>query len=86
MSLVSHSCVQYSLQQLWSSSLRDAPIISTPLLLDIDADGYRDIMVTSTSGEVWALHGENGHVVDNWPFHLEDRAFFASPLSVSNYT
>ena len=57
--------------------------MSSPLLLDIDGDGYRDIMVSSSSGEVWALHGENGHVVDNWPFYLEDRSFFASPLPVS---
>ena len=43
-------------------------------------------MVSSSSGEVWALHGENGHVVDNWPFYLEDRSFFASPLPVSMIT
>ena len=41
-------------------------------------------MVTSYSGELWAVHGESGHIVDNWPFYVEDRAFHASPLVVSN--
>ena len=57
--------------------------MATPLLIDIDGDSYRDIVAPSYSGEVWAIHGENGHIVDNWPFYLENRAFFASPLAVS---
>ena len=40
-------------------------------------------MASSFSGEVWAVHGESGHIVDNWPFFVEDRAFHASPLVVS---
>ena len=40
-------------------------------------------MAPSVSGEVWAIHGENGHIVDNWPFYLEERGFHASPLVVS---
>ena len=40
-------------------------------------------MASSFSGEVWAAHGESGHIVDNWPFFVEDRAFHASPLVVS---
>jgi hypothetical protein len=47
----------------------------------VDGDGFRDIVAPSSSGEVWAVHGENGHVVDNWPFYVEGRSFFASPLS-----
>ena len=39
-------------------------------------------MAPSFSGEVWAVHGENGHIVDGWPFYLEDRGFHASPLVV----
>jgi hypothetical protein len=57
--------------------------VATPLLVDVDGDGFRDIVAPSSSGEVWAVHGENGHVVDNWPFYVEGRSFFASPLSVS---
>ena len=41
-------------------------------------------MAPSFSGEVWSIHGENGHIVDNWPFYLEDRAFHASPIVVSD--
>lgn len=64
----------------WVSRLRDSNLVAMPLLFDTDGDGYKDIIVPSFSGEVWAVHGENGHIVDNWPFYLEDRAFYASPL------
>ena len=82
----SSACPTYSVDWLWSSSLRQAPLASSPLLLDIDGDSYRDIVVATQSGEVWALHGENGHVADNWPFFLEDRSFLASPLTVSFFS
>ena len=70
----------------WVSSLRDSNLVAVPLLFDTDGDGYKDIIVPSFSGEVWAVHGENGHIVDNWPFYLEERAFYASPLVVSSST
>lgn len=73
----------YGLGILWTSSLRNAPITATPLLFDVDGDGYKDIVAPSVSGEVWAIHGENGHIVDNWPFYLEERGFHTSPLVVS---
>ncbi len=70
------------MKELWSSSLRNSPLTATPLLFDVDGDGYKDIVAPSFSGEVWAVHGESGHVVDNWPFYLDDRGFHASPLVV----
>lgn len=73
---------EYGLKVLWSAKLRDSPLTATPLLFDVDGDGYNDIVVPSFSGEVWSVHGENGHIVDNWPFYLDDRAFHASPLVV----
>ena len=57
--------------------------MATPLLIDVDGDSLHDIVAPSYSGEVYAIHGENGHIVDNWPFYLENRAFYASPLGVS---
>ena len=71
------------MRKLWSSNLRNSPLTATPLLFDVDGDGYKDIIASSFSGEVWAVHGESGHIVDNWPFYVEDRAFHASPLVVS---
>ena len=68
---------------LWKSHLRGSPIKSTPALYDIDRDGYNDILVASTAGELWAIHGESGHVIDNWPLLLEGRSFHGSPLLVS---
>ena len=79
--IVSCRC-DYGLKVLWSAKLRDSPLAATPLLFDVDGDGYNDIVVPSFSGEVWSVHGENGHIVDNWPFYLDDRAFHASPLVV----
>ena len=63
--------------------MRNSPLSATPLFFDVDGDGYGDIVAPSFSGEVWSIHGENGHIVDNWPFYLEERAFHASPLVVS---
>jgi len=40
-------------------------------------------VVPSFSGEVWGVHGENGHIVDNWPFYLEGRSFHSGALVVS---
>ena len=83
--LTSCSC-NYGLEQLWTASLRNSPLSATPLLFDVDGDGYSDIVAPSFSGEVWSVHGENGHIVDNWPFFLENRAFHATPLVVSLYS
>ena len=77
-----YSRCDFGLKVLWSAKLRDSPLTATPLLFDVDGDGYNDIVVPSFSGEVWSVHGESGHIIDNWPFYLEDRAFHASPLVV----
>ena len=68
--------------RLWESPLRENPITAPPLLFDVDGDGYGDVVLPSFSGEVWGVHGESGHIVDNWPFYLEDRSFHAGPLVV----
>ena len=73
----------FGMRKLWSSNLRNSPLTATPLLFDVDGDGYKDIVASSFSGEVWAIHGESGHIVDNWPFFVEDRAFHASPIEQS---
>ena len=79
-----HICsCKYNLEELWSTSLRGSALTATPLLFDVDGDGWRDVVAPSYSGEVWAVHGENGHVVDGWPFYLDQRGFHASPLVVS---
>lgn len=71
------------MKKLWWSQLRENPITAPPLLFDVDGDGYDDVLIPSFTGEVWGVHGENGHIVDNWPFYLEDRAFHAGALVVS---
>ena len=76
----------FGMRKLWSSNLRNSLLTATPLLFDVDGDGYKDIVASSFSGEVWAIHGESGHIVDNWPFFVEDRAFHASPLVVGIYS
>ena len=78
-----HTECGFRLSQLWKSHLRGSPIKSSPILYDVDRDGYSDILVASTTGELWAVHGESGHVIDNWPLLLEGRSFHGSPLLVS---
>lgn len=67
----------------WSSTLKSAPFTGGPLLYDLDGDGYNDIIAANVAGEVWAVHGESGHVIDGWPFFLENRSFHSTPLLVS---
>lgn len=69
--------------KLWDTNLRESPITAPPLLFDVDGDGYDDVVVPSFTGEVWGIHGENGHIVDNWPFYLEERSFHSGSLVVS---
>ena len=69
----------------WSSTLKSAPFTSAPLLYDLDGDGYNDIVAANVAGEVWAIHGETGHVIDGWPFFVENKSFHTTPLLVSVY-
>ena len=71
------------LNAIWTTQLRGSKVTATPILYDIDQDGFDDIIVTTAAGEVWAVHGETGHVIDNWPFHIEGKGFHSSPLLVS---
>jgi len=73
----------YGLGILWTSSLRSAPIPASPLLGGLDGEGDKDMVAPSVCGEVWAIHGEHVHIVDNWPCYLEERGFHTSPLVVS---
>ena len=70
------------MKPLWTASLRESPLSATLTFFDVDGDGYGDIVAPSFSGEVWSIHGESGHIVDNWPFYLEEKAFHSSPLVV----
>lgn len=67
----------------WESTLKSAPFTASPLLCDLDGDGYNDIVAANVAGEVWAIHGETGHVIDGWPFFLENQSFHSTPLLVS---
>jgi len=69
----------------WTSTLKSAPFTSGPLLYDLDSDNYNDIIAANVAGEVWAIHGESGHVIDGWPFFLENQSFHSTPLLVSVY-
>lgn len=66
----------------WTSTLKSAPFTLGPLLYDLDSDGYNDIIAANVAGEVWAIHGESGHVIDGWPFFIENKSFHSTPLIV----
>ena len=39
-----HICsCKYNLEELWSTSLRGSALTATPLLFDVDGDGWRDV-------------------------------------------
>lgn len=68
----------------WSRELSTAPIASTPLIADVDADGQLDIVTTSFFGSIHVVQAKDGLVKQSsqWPYRLNHAAIHAGPLQV----
>lgn len=68
----------------WSREISTAPIASTPLIADVDADGDLDIVATSFSGSVHVVKAKDGLAkqTSQWPYRLNHATIHAGPLQV----
>ena len=68
----------------WTYEVSSGPLVSTPLIADVDLDGDLDIAVASFAGEVDVIRSKDGQRIAGslWPYRLVQGSFFASPLQV----
>ncbi len=55
------------------------PVLSAPVLVDLDHDGIRDIVVSSINYRLYAWHAD-GSSVDGFPYYLADTSY-SSPAA-----
>ena len=65
---------------VWSFTYARTPFLCSPLISDLDGDLMPDIVGTLASGDVIGIHGESGHVLDNWSVHVSEFEFHSSPI------
>lgn len=71
---------------LWSYRLGHSPVIASPIIHDANADGIKDVIVTSYADQFTILQGNNGkHLEGAWPLHMKEVTVYSSPLLVSSH-
>ena len=65
---------------VWSFAYARTPFLCSPLISDLDGDMMPDIVGTLASGDVIGIHGESGHVLDNWSVHVSEFEFHSTPI------
>lgn len=70
------------IEVLWSTQAGSSSIVSSPMIVDINGDNVKDVLVTSFGGEVIAVDGETGRFLSGWPVTFTDQTFHAAPLLV----
>ncbi|EDO46784.1 predicted protein [Nematostella vectensis] len=78
-SVLSHDC-HYSLNQAWLSEAGAAPIVSSPLIVDVNGDNIKDVAVTTFDGQVSVIDGSTGQCLSGWPITITGSNFHAAPL------
>ena len=70
--------IEYSI--IWSFTYAHAPFLCSPVISDLDGDLMPDIVGNLASGDVIGIHGESGHVLDNWSIHFSEVEFHSAPI------
>ncbi|XP_032219619.2 protein DEFECTIVE IN EXINE FORMATION 1 [Nematostella vectensis] len=78
-SVLSHDC-HYSLNQAWLSEAGTAPIVSSPLIVDVNGDNIKDVAVATFDGQVSVIDGSTGLCLSGWPITIAGSNFHAAPL------
>ncbi|XP_780158.3 protein DEFECTIVE IN EXINE FORMATION 1 isoform X2 [Strongylocentrotus purpuratus] len=75
------SC-HFDVDIIQSHHVGNSPIVSSPLVADIDADGTLDIITTTFDGTVDVVDGENmkPHSRSQWPYQFPNSTVHASPM------
>lgn len=76
-----HKCHR-NMETLWMTEAGSAPVVSSPLLADINGDNVLDVAVTTFDGQVSILNGQSGHQLPGWPFDGVKATYHAAPLLV----
>lgn len=79
----SNSC-HFDVDIIQSHHVGNSPIVSSPLVADIDADGTLDIITTTFDGTIDVVDGENmkPHSRSQWPYQFPNSTVHASPMLV----
>jgi outer membrane protein assembly factor BamB len=59
-------CFNYKGEEIWERIISGYSNQS-PVLADINNDGILDLIVGTSTGHIWALNGNNGTVISNFP-------------------
>ena len=73
------------IEVLWATQARSSPVVSSPLIADVNGDNVKDVLVTSFGGEVMAVDGETGRFLPGWPVAFTNNTFHAAPLLVGGF-
>jgi hypothetical protein len=77
----SHKCHR-NVETLWLSEAGSSPVVSSPLLADINGDNVKDVAVCTFDGQVSVLDGRTGHELPGWPITALEHNFHAAPVLV----
>ncbi|XP_072181524.1 uncharacterized protein [Diadema setosum] len=76
-----HRC-HYDVDVIQSYHVGNSPIISSPLVADIDANGHPDIVIATFDGTISIVEGGNlkPHSGSHWPNHFTNSTIHARPI------
>ena len=80
-SLMAHDCHR-NLEPIWQADVGSSPVVSSPLVADLNGDNVNDALVTSFNGQVSVVDGRSGQELPGWPVNLPGKLLFAAPLLV----
>ncbi|CAH3161509.1 unnamed protein product [Porites evermanni] len=78
-SLMAHDCHRNS-DPIWQADVGSSPVVSSPLVADLNGDNVNDVLVTSFNGQVSVVDGRSGQELPGWPVNLPGKLLFAAPL------
>lgn len=68
------------LEPVWQADVGSSPVVSSPLLADLNGDNVKDVLVTSFNGQLTVVDGRSGHYLPGWPVFLSGKMLFSAPL------
>lgn len=77
----SHKCHR-NVEPVWLSEAGSSPVVSSPLLADVNGDNVLDVAVCAFEGQVSVIDGRTGHELPGWPVTASGHNLHAAPLLV----
>lgn len=73
------SCLK-DLKLMWSASVSDSPIVSSPLLAKTHKISHKDLIATTLDGTVNVVDSTSGKERQEWPMFFPEESFYSGPL------